>query len=64
MTQLVQAVVVVPAQNEMEQLPRCLSGLAAAQCYRSQIQVADADPAPLLPSFVVRRPLAVREVAF
>lgn len=36
----------------------------AAQCYRSQIQVADADQAPLLPSFVVRRLLAVREVVF
>lgn len=40
---------------------------AAARCYRSQIQVPDADPAvpvPLLPSFVLRRLLAVREVVF
>lgn len=37
---------------------------AAAQCYRSQIQPAGADQAPLLPSFVVRRLLAVREVVF
>ena len=36
---------------------------AAAQCYRSQIQLAGAEPA-LLPSFVVRRLLAVREVVF
>lgn len=36
--------------------------VAAAQCYRSQIEAADADPAPLLPSFVLRRLLAVREV--
>jgi LmbE family N-acetylglucosaminyl deacetylase len=36
---------------------------AAAECYRSQIQTADAEPAPL-PSFVVRRLLAVREVVF
>lgn len=39
----------------------------AAQCYRSQIQMASqrgsAQPAPL-PSFVVRRLLAVREVVF
>lgn len=40
---------------------------AAAQCYRSQIQVPEADradPAPLLPSFVMRRLLAVKEVVF
>lgn len=37
---------------------------AATQCYRSQVQGAEADPAPLLPSFVVRRLLAVREVVF
>jgi LmbE family N-acetylglucosaminyl deacetylase len=37
---------------------------AATQCYRSQIQVPEADPAPLLPSFVLRRLLAVREVVF
>jgi LmbE family N-acetylglucosaminyl deacetylase len=37
---------------------------AAAHCYRSQIQVADADQALLLPPFVVRRLLAVREVVF
>lgn len=37
---------------------------AATQCYRSQIQVTDADPAPLLPSFVLRRLLTVREVVF
>jgi hypothetical protein len=37
--------------------------VVATQCYRSQIQEADADPAPL-PSFVVRRLLAVREVVF
>jgi len=35
----------------------------AAQCYRSQIQTAGAEPAPL-PPFVVRRLLAVREVVF
>jgi LmbE family N-acetylglucosaminyl deacetylase len=40
---------------------------AATQCYRSQIQVPGGDPAhpaPLLPSFVLRRLLAVREVVF
>jgi LmbE family N-acetylglucosaminyl deacetylase len=40
---------------------------AATRCYRSQIQVPQADPAdpaPLLPSFVLRRLLAVREVVF
>ncbi len=37
---------------------------AAAQCYRSQIEVAGADRAPLLPSFVVERLLAVGEVVF
>lgn len=35
----------------------------AAQCYRSQMKMGDADPAPLT-SFVVRRLLAVREVVF
>ncbi len=36
---------------------------AAARCYRSQLE-ASADQPPLLPSFVVRRLLAVREVVF
>lgn len=36
---------------------------AATGCYRSQIQTVGAEPA-LLPSFVVRRLLAVREVVF
>ena len=37
--------------------------VVAVQCYRSQIQTVGAEP-PLLPSFVVRRLLAVREVVF
>ena len=37
---------------------------AAAQCYRSQFEAAGPVRAPVLPPFVVRRLLAVREVVF
>ena len=36
---------------------------AAVRCYRTQVESHGAD-APLLPSFVIRRLLAVREVVF
>ena len=38
--------------------------VAAAQCYRTQVEVAGAGTEPLLPPFVLQRLLAVREVVF
>ena len=37
---------------------------AAAQCYRSQLEATEPDAVPMLPPFVVRRLLAIREVVF
>jgi len=38
--------------------------VAAAQCYRTQVEVAGPDAEPLLPPFVLQRLLAVQEVVF